>query len=411
MANWIEKIKTQFSITMGDGKVYTPFSFNANKSDEFNLAAFNFRNLDGTLIDRRRRMGTVYNLELYFNGGDHLEQAQKFQKSSWNTKPWTIQHNMYGQLTVQPISPVFYDNNNKLLNATCIKVTVQETIGAAQVAPTESEPDVIATTAASNAQHFADYYVATVPIPSVSDTNQMKANISGFQKALSKISNGADALRNAYNSAFSSINNAIHDVSAAVSQIQYYLSLPAYIEDSVINRVNYIAQEIDSLQAQVENLHLVPLKALWLNNAGSCLNAMCVATITNIATTDYVYSSQVLTVISSITTRYNAFVDNLDTLQTFNGSEPDSWIADPQCIQTLDDLVSYTLATLFAIQANALQPRTVTLTKDNNIINVAWSIYGLLPDDSTIDRIIADNNLSGDELWQLPKGKQILYYA
>ena len=421
MATWIEKAKTQFSITMGDGSVYTPLSFNANRSSEYNFAEFDFRGLDGTLVDRRRKRGMVYNLELYFQGGNNLDLANSFQKSADNRNPWTIAHQFYGQLIVQPISPVFYDNSNKLLNATKITVTVRETLTKSALIPTQSAGDIITANQTSTASHLAAYYVNIVPIPKVRDINQMENDLNGFQQALKKISDILSTIVNGYKAANAAIDNAIADVSSAISTIQYFLALPAFIADTIINRVNYINGELNSLYNQALTLTIPPipsltqewskLKSLWMTEAGTCVSAMCLASVTNIAATDYAYNSQVMTVIGQITTAYNSYLANLDAMQTPNGGELNSFVPDPTCLIALDDLVNYTINNLYTIQANSKQPRTITLTKDSNVIYIAWQLYGLAQDDSTINQIIQDNDITGNELIQVLKGRNIVYYV
>lgn len=417
MASWVEKVKQQFSITTGDGKVYTPFSFNANRAVEYNVAEFDFRNLSGTLVEKRMPRGMVYNLDLYFNGGDNLDKAKAFQLSGNNRNPWTIQHPFYGKLVVQPISPVYYDNANNLLNATRITVTVRETISKAALTNVKSANDVIATNQVSTAQHYAAYYVNIVPAPKVVDVLQMKADLNLIQRVLKTASAGAALINNAINAANAAINHAITDVSNAISTIQSLITLPATIIDSVANRTAYLNGIYNSLASglalRIELNKVIPvsLKALFFTEGGTAVSAMCMASITNITATDYAYSAQVLKVIAQVTAAYNDYLLRLDQMQTYNGSMPDSWIADPTSVIALDNLVNYTLQTLFNIQANSKQAKTITLTRDSNVIEIAWQIYGLLPDDSTIDQIRADNNIGMNELLQVQKGRQILYYA
>ena len=153
------------------------------------------------------------------------------------------------------------------------------------------------------------------------------------------------------------------------------------------------------------------LKNLWQAEAGACISAMCLCTVTNVTQSDYTYSNQVNTVIATLLQAYNGFLGNLDAMQTANGSEPGSYVPGIDSLFALDELVNTTVNNLFAVQAQAKQPRNVVLTRDSNVIYVAWQIYGLLADDSTITKIIQDNNIVNDLLIQIPKGYNILYYA
>lgn len=411
MAVWTDMVKTEFTITTGDGAVYKPKTFNANKSVEYNLAEFNFRNLSGTLVDRRKPMGTVYDLELYFEGGDCIDKALAFQNSAANSKRWEIVHPFYKKLKVQPIGPVKYDNADNLLNVTKIMVTVRESLTASDITFAVSRPDVITTLQKDSQQAYAEYYVTEVPEVTADDISQMRDNQSKFQTALRTVSEGANEITNAYNAANSAINNALGNVSNAIASIQYYLSLPAFIADTVINRLRFLAGELMAIIDQIYDLNIPSLQSLWYTECGTILSGMCVCTVTETTTADYEYSSQVTEVIQIIVAHYNEFLIRYYFAQAYNGAEVGAFIADPQSFEVLDNLVNYTIATLFEIQSQAKQPKTLTLTRASNVITLTWRIYGLTPDDSTLDKLIADNNIVGDELIQVPIGKQIVYYV
>ena len=411
MSTWIEKAKTKFSITLGDGQVYYPLSMNANKSVEFNISEFNFRNLDGTLVNKRRRMGTTYDLTMIFQGGDHLDKAQAFQKSSYNTKPWSIQHPYYGVLGVQPITPVSYDNNNQAQGTTIIKVTVRETLNYKQVTNTQAPADAIADGQQSTARHYATYFVTKVATPTVKDVQQMKKDLNGVQNILKNISAGYTDIINAYNKTNIAINAAIGNVTGYANAVQAYLLLPALIAGTAVARVQNLANIEGYFAAQFSKGLNADIKALLFLESGAVMGAMCLASVSNLSSTDYQYSNQVTGVISTIISSYNAYILGLDVMQTATGNEPGSWAADPDSIIALDNLLYLTLSTLFTIQANSKQAKYVTLTRPNNVITVAWQIYGLVSDDSTIDKLIADNNWGGNMLLQIPQGTQVLYYA
>ena len=428
MSSWLDKIQKVFSITTGDNKVYKPNSFNANRAVEYNFAEFNFRNLDGTLVDRRRKMGTVYSLELYFQGEDNIDVATAFQKSADNRNAWTIKHPFYGILRVQPISPVFHDNGNKLLNVTKITVTVRETIGAAALKNAPDDTDVIATKQTNVNATFNNVLVGALPTPSVTAIETLSSNLTLFRRVLNKVQDVGSIITNGYNAGMASINDLYTagneipaTLSLAVSNTQYFINSVALLEESISAKVTYIGNELASLYPQATALHIPALPAfellwkdlknIWCATAGACVAGMCGASVYNIQPGDYTYSSQVGAVIAQIVTAYNQYLTYLDGMQTLNGGELDSFIPDPTALLQLDDLVNYTIEALYVIQANSKQPRVITLTRDSNVILIARELYGLLADDSTITQIIADNNICNSEIFQVLKGRQILYYV
>jgi len=414
MATWLEKVQQQYIIVTGDGAGYYPNWLNASFSVEYNVSQFNFRNLSGTLVDRQQPLGAVYNLEIIFQGDNHLDTAQAFRKSAGNKKPWTIQHPLYGKIYVQPISTLSFDNPQNRANTTTITGPVMETIGKSSITFVQSAPDVVnsSKTAADTAQ--AQAYVNNVPEPDVADTNAWTANVKGFYSGtVVNIISETDVASyiNQYNYINADINNAVGFTAASITDVQTLISMPAYFADSIANRVNFISNEFNTLLAQVAGLSLPSLKSLWENNAGTCMSALCVAATFNIQATDYVYATDATAVIAIITGAYSSYLTSLDALQSVYGSEENGYMPDAQSLMLIDGMVNYTVASLLTIAANAKQQRIFTLTRDNNWIEIAYQLYGLADDDSTITQVMNDNNVCLNEILQALKGRQIIYYV
>lgn len=64
-----------------------------------------------------------------------------------------------------------------------------------------------------------------------------------------------------------------------------------------------------------------------------------------------------------------------------------------------------------SIANGSKQERIIYLAEDTNIIVLTHKLYGLLPDDSTIDEFLRNNpDISDSELLGLEKGRRIVYY-
>jgi hypothetical protein len=124
--SWLDLVKRDLIITTGDGKKYTPSYLNARRGKDFNVAEFEFSELDGTLVKKSRPKGTRYPLELYFIGADHLDTARAFDISSNDKRPWKLDHPYYGIQFVQPTATMDFDNS--VQNVTKITTVVMETI-------------------------------------------------------------------------------------------------------------------------------------------------------------------------------------------------------------------------------------------------------------------------------------------
>ena len=53
--------------------------------------------------------------------------------------------------------------------------------------------------------------------------------------------------------------------------------------------------------------------------------------------------------------------------------------------------------------------RTLVLNKDRNYIDVCYEVYGNV-EEETLNRLIEDNNIKGEEIFMLRKGRSINYY-
>ncbi|MBX2906171.1 MAG: hypothetical protein KF744_09045 [Taibaiella sp.] len=421
MATWQELDKQVFSITTGDGKVYKPNVLNPNYLVGYNVSQFNFRNVSGTLVRRNRPMGAVYGLEIIFQGAEHIRTATEFRKSAANPKPWVIQHPKYGRLVVQPIDGLFFDNNDKILNTTRITGPVMETIEESNLAPTENAADVVSAAKGRLDIGYAADYVNSVPAPSVQDVQDMGDDLNGFQKAIKTISTAGSEVINKYNDAAANINriyNTVNDeidtvigrTARAIASVQSFMSLPATILDTLDRRMTYLINEFNFLMLQAGLIDLPTQKRLFQVNGGTCLGAMCVAATYNPGTA-YDRSSGVVRVIQQLAGSYNQYIAALDVMQGPNGGEVDVYVPDAGTLNELTNLVYYTLSYLFEVAKQAKQKRTIVVMKDSNWISLAKELYGLLPDDSTITRLMEENNAGLNTLLQVDKGTKVVYYV
>jgi len=439
--SWLDLINTDYTITLGkkstsdsapdaNGGItrttqqaqYSVKWLNAAKQSTYNIAEFNFKAVDGTLVKRGTPRGVKYNIEIYFDGADHLDTATKFLADSDYSDdngiapPWEIAHPYYGTLFVQPSSLVF---DNSQHNVTKITGEVLETIMDNGRAYAVSPPDVIKSQAVITKRQIVDTYSSGVPSMKVSDLQQLANNINNTYNSTSALLNGYQADVNKYAQYFYAanavLNTAIYDTNDILQQADNLISAPEQFTDTLVRRLNMLSLQLETYAELVAPLLLstnpvYSLKKLYENNAAITIAAMCVATTVNI-TTDFNYRPDVLRVIQTIVTNYNAYIENLYALQSANGGFVGAYIPDPTAITSLYTLVNLTTSYLLGVSAGAKQQRTTTLIYDADLLNTVNDIYGLVLDDSTIQTFIANNNIQLSELLILKAGRQIIYYV
>lgn len=415
--SWLDKIQKDFTITLTVGNNlktakrvdYVPNWLNARRSVEYNIAEFNFKNQRGTLVKRGQPMGRRYALEIHFQGADNIDKATAFMADSEYPYPWQISHPMYGALYVQPIS---IDIDDRDYNDSKIICSVMETLGANTRPKINVDPvETIKAKQLSTDITTATAYEVAVPYAEATDISAMQTNAERFKiaaTAFARTTADAVAAANAYSRALGRIESAASGTFQAIRSMQQLINLPASFANNINNRVSFLVGQFEALY---DSFTTPRQKRLYENNAGTVLTTMCTATVTNITSSDYRSRGEVLQVADYIVNAWNSYVTNLDTISTPTNDTPDSYAPNFGGIFETSVLVKYTISNLLLLAENAAQQRIYRTEKDTNVILMAYKFYGLLPDDSTIQRVIDENNICLNEILQIKKGRDLVYYV
>lgn len=406
--SWLSRVNNEMVITTGDGKQYTPNWMNASLSTEYNVARFEFPEVRGTLVQRGKPRGASYRMELIFQGDDHLDVAEAFRVSAEDNRPWAISHPLYGDVIVQPLG---LDFDNTRFNITEIKGIVVETITKDEPKITVDPSDKIIDDKANTDEAFAQAFVVDVPNVNTEVATDLTNQVSTiYGRASGNILNTVDAESyfNLFNEANTAILNVTSNPLAAIRAIQAFVSYPSQFQDIVKNRMDLLVSQFQSLVDSVDVLTSPAEKKTYETNAGATVSAMVLASITN---AEYDSGTDVLAILDALLAAYDQYILDLDGMQTDNGGEPDSYMPNPTSLDALNALVSFGMSNLFNIALDSKQERSILVEEDTTVILLAHRLYGLLEDDSTIDKLISTNRLSLTDLLIVRKGTRIRYYV
>lgn len=402
--SWIEKINSDFTIKTGDGSTFTPNWLNANKTIDYNVSIFEFKELEGSLVKRRTPKGARYAFEIYFQGDNHLDIAKDFETAAANPKAWNVTHPFYGSILVQPIGMTF---DNSVYNVTKINGEWFETITEDAPKVTLSPKDKILEDKQLADDALANTYASEVKAKGA-DIREGKSNATElYNKGKKTITDSIDAedYFNAFNEAIAAFDNATADPLAAIRKLQRMVNKPFEFITTIQNRINLLFEQLTGLAAPI--LGSRNSKKLYENTAGTIVGAMTAASVTNATYSNRV---QAISVVENIIAGYEDYLFNLDSISSLNGGKVDSYIANSDAIIKLSDLVSYTISVLLQIAADSRQERTLYLPEDTTLIQLAFELYGLTSEDAEINEIIDTNEIGISEMLLLQKGRKIVYY-
>lgn len=402
--SWLERLNSELTITTGDGKTFTPLWKPAVKDIEYNTTEFDFPNLNGTYVYRTTVRGTKYSVEFYFQGEDHLDVSNSFELSARDNRAWTISHPFYGNIIVQPLG---LQIDNSLYNVSKVTGSVMETITEDRPKITVDPVDKIAT----DKENLDEVTVNCMDTePSLSDVNTMTSTTAKIYAQGSKLGLNAEQYFNLFNTANSKITQATSYPIDAMRAIVAIINAPALFETSVSNRQDVLHRQFDLTRETIEGATKRASKLIYQITNGTILSAHALSLSTP-QKGDYNNRTDVLRIMQVLIDDYHAYLSDLDSLQTDNGGEVESYIPDADAMIGLNNLINYTISSLFNIALGARQERTIYLEDDSNVINLTHRFYGLDEADENIDEFILNNNIGLNEILQVRKGRKLVYYV
>lgn len=410
--SWIDLVKNNLIIVTGDGREYKPLWKDPQKVIEYNVSQFEFPGVEGSIVSRGTPKGRKFPLEIYFVGESHLDECEQFEISASDKRHWVVTHPYYGVLNVHPTS-INIDNTGG--NVSKLSITLIETIVENYPKGIDRPSDKISEMASILYEKLNVSLVNSIPKPNVKDRSMMirlTSNVYNEGKKKIKLTLDAENYFNLFNDATAGILNSTDDVLQAAITINAMINAPFQFTDTVKNRVGMLLGQFDKLittgKTAIDLFKTPTEKRIYENSGASLIGTMAQASITNI---DYANSEEVLSVMEDIIDVNESFIQNLDSLQTTNGGNEDSYIPDAESMIGLQDVVNYTVSKLLEVALESKQERSIITETDTNIIILTHRLYGLQVDDSTIEYLITTNGLGLIDMLQIMAGRKIKYYV
>lgn len=375
---------------------------------------FEFPDADGTYVQDLGHSGRRYPLRIFFWGNDYDIDAALFEAALLERGTGTLEHPIYGVMNVVPFGTITRNDALKTAaNQAVFEVTFWETIDI--IYPSEQ------TDPASEVLTAVDEYndAAAAEFEEITDLDSAVEQTS---------------FKNSYNALLDSAKSGLQAVADAQEDVQKQFDA---IADSINEGIDILVGQPLALAFQTTLLLQSPARALtsiaarlsaYGNLASSIFSGPTAspgndARNSNEFHTDDLYASTYVTgsIVSVVNNQFTTKTEALEAAEIIlaqfeavtewrdNNFESLAEIDTGSSYQQLQEAVALTAGFLVQISFTLKQEHSIVLNRNRTIIDLVAELYGSV--DDQLDFFINSNNLSGSEILELPKGREIVYYV
>lgn len=388
---------------------------NVTKAFDKKTSAFNFPDADGTFIQDNGRTGRRIPLRLFFTGDDYDLEVATFEEGLAEKGQGKLEHPVYGTLDVVPFGTISRRDDLKTAsNQAILEVTFWETINllfpAAQADPATEVLAAVDEYNVAVSEQFAEVLDVDTAIEEASFKNRYQVVVDVTRSILQGVADTQDDVRKTFNAVFDSINNGLDTLVGEpltlAFQTTILLQTPALAEQNITARLDAYSNLISSLidgEDSVRSANNDSQNSNAFQNddlfALTSVTGAIVSVINNQFLTKpeaIAAAEEILDLASRVTVWRDANYESLAEIDT--GS----------AYQQFQEAVALTAGFLVEISFSLRQEKSIKLDRARTIIDLAAELYGEV--DPQLDFLISSNELTGSEILELPKGREIVWF-
>lgn len=390
--------------------LYEDLSTSVEKLD----TAHNFPSVEGTYVQQHGRSGRRFPMSIILSGEDCDIDANNFEQGLFERGVGVLEHPMHGQFNVVPFGKIERTDALKTAaNQVIITVEFWETTGAVYPSSGKGPADSVDSSkdeyndkaAAESAEVFD--FDGVFEVTTFIDT--IKNGITAIKNGMRAVNEAVAAVEDAVNFVYDSINEAINLLVATplalANQIQVLSQLPsrstALVEDRLA-AYRTLADSIFGKDPETPAFTSVPDNNFFVDDmfAQNMVVGMALSTVN----TTYDSQSQAIAAADALA----AVMADLIVWRDGNFASLGR-IDTGDSYQALLQLFSVTLGALIELALQLPLERTITLQRPRSIVEMCAEFYGEV--DARLDQFITQNNLTGDEIFEVPTGRRVTYYV
>ncbi len=425
--SWEYRVRKNITLTSPTGQ-----EFNAKwKGDprEFKkkLGVFEYPRVRGGLVQDLDFETTKYTFNIFFDGRDHDKEANQFFNACKERGQWEIIHPVHGGMAlqlssvsedVQPVSSGGVTRfTTKWIESLDAKFVAAPAETAAQLTNKTEELNI------SAAQQFANNVsqAAEAGTQAIAKTTEFIVEVSN--KTTGPLFQSLDALNSIVTATQRGIQDTITQATIIVKslsgQVQNLLQTPAYGIPRADEKVKSFAETVSALSSQLpQDSFPISVDPQNMKNKVATLELALVALVGSFAQTvrlsDLETREQAISLAEAIQDGYKDIVDNLDGSQeAFNNYPADvQYTSQLESFSDATSLVNLAVRHLISISPDLQIERRFVLESPRSPIQIVLDEYGTLGEnDRLLDIFIDTNQLKGDDILMLDRGREVVVYG
>jgi hypothetical protein len=385
-------------------------------------ASFPFADLDDEWVQDNGHGSRRYPLTCIFTGPDHDLLATSFETGLLERGAGELEHPFYGKFPAIPVGDI--TRRNDLVedaNASIVETTFSTTL--ANVYPTGlgfPVSELLAQIDGFNLAAAADFSNAVQLANSI-----QKANVKGTIRAL------LNEVRSAFDQVSGSVAGArrqLADQQALINEaLDVLVGNPILLAQQLVNYIQAPARILSGFASRLEGYGIMLRRILqgFGPTAGdnSSLESVAIAARNTFHVADlFVLGAVSGSVLSVTDQRYRTRPEALSATDTIIGqlSSAVEWRDDRAetldqidtgaAYQALQEAVAQASGYLVETSFSLIPERAIVVARARTLLDLCAELYGDVSDER-LDFLIDSNNLGGDEILEIQRGRRIVYYV
>jgi Mu-like prophage DNA circulation protein len=411
---WNDRIR-EAAYTSPSGDRITFGYENVSKSIDKKTTGFEFPDADGTFVQDLGHTGRKYPLRVFFWGDDYDLEADAFEAALLERGTGKLDHPVYGSVDVVPFGTITRRDDLKTgANQAVIEITLWETIGLVYpTGQTDPASEVLGAvdeynTAAS--EEFEDVTDLDSAVDSASFKSDYQSLLDSASSGLKAVADTQEEVQKQFDAVVDSINQGIDILIAQPLTLAFQTTI----------MLQAPARALAGIEARLDAYK--NLAGSIISGDGSVVTPSTDSSSSNKFHTNDLYASTYVagSVLSAVNNQFETKTEALEAAEEILTQFEDVVAWRDENYQTLGEVdtggayqqlqkaVSLTAGFLVDISFSLKQERALILDRDRTIIDLSAELYGSV--DDKLDFLINSNNLTGSEILEIPKGREIVYY-